>query len=104
MYQTYVDKKIKTENLEQKQNDWLVVNLPVAEQKGSTFKQVKSSFIPAVLYWGWNSTIVCEIDPYIAANYVRSGILQAADSLGLAGKLKERQLVINLKQVPGKFL
>lgn len=103
-YSTFVDEKIKAENLEHEPKDWLVVNLPVTEEKDNTFKQVKSSFVPAVLYWGWNSTIECEIDTYTAGNYIKSGIFQAADSLDLVSKLKERQLVIDLKQVPGKFL
>lgn len=103
-YSAFVDEKVKTENLEHEPKDWLVVNLPAAEEKGNTFKQVKYSFVPAVLYWGWNSTIECEIDPYTAGKYIKYGIFQSADSLDLRSKLKGRQLVIDLKQVPGNFL
>ncbi|RIJ37072.1 hypothetical protein [Pontibacter oryzae] len=103
-YSAFVDEKIKTENLEHEPKDWLAVYLPVAEVKGNDYKQIKNSYVPAVLYWGWNSTIECETDPYTTGNFIKAGIFQAADNLDLRSKLKDKQLVIDLKQVPGKFL
>lgn len=103
-YFGFVDEKIKTDTPAQEPKNWLVVNSPVTEENNNTFKQLNYSFVPAILYWGWNSTIECEINPQTAANYVRSGIFKAADSLGLNSKIKDRQLVINLKKTPSKFL
>lgn len=104
-YGTFVEQKIKAApQQELAQKDWLVVNTPVTDQKGSNFTKVNYSFIPALVYWGWNSTIACELDPQTAAAYVKRGIYQAADSLDLQSRLGGKQLVIDIERLPGQFL
>jgi hypothetical protein len=103
-YGAFVDQKTKTEQPQTVQQDWLIVNTPVSEKQGNNFTQIKSSFIPAIVYWGWNSTISCEIDPNTATEYVRRGIYQAAEHMDLQSRLNGRQLVIDIKQLPGQFV
>ncbi|PPK85752.1 hypothetical protein CLV84_2656 [Neolewinella xylanilytica] len=66
-------------------------------------KRIKNSFVPAILYWSWNNTLECSLDPAKQLAYVREGVMQAADSLGLDRKLAGQQLSITLSQVPGQF-
>lgn len=101
-YASFVEQRVQTEQAVPQQ-EWLVVNTPAAGQ-GNQLKQLERSFIPALVYWGWNSTISCELDPGTAAAFVRRGIYQAADSLGLQNRLGGRQLVIDIRQAPGQFM
>ncbi|MGB3799866.1 MAG: hypothetical protein WA952_08605 [Lewinella sp.] len=65
--------------------------------------RIKNSFVPAILYWSWNNTLECSLDPDKQLAYVREGVMQAADSLGLDRKLADKNLSITLSQVPGQF-
>ncbi|MDX5418890.1 MAG: hypothetical protein LPK09_06720 [Hymenobacteraceae bacterium] len=103
-YATYVDEKLKTVAQETDQHDWLIVQAPASAPKASNYIQLESSFIPAIVYWGWNSTISCEIDPYATTEFVKRGIYQAAQNLEVQQKLAGRQLVIELEKVPGQFM
>jgi hypothetical protein len=100
----YVDQRLPVVQKERAQEDWLIVNMPDTEGTGNSYRQVKSYFIPAILYWEWNKTIEFELDKRVVADYIRSGIYNAADSLKLKDKLDGKQLIINFKQMPGKFL
>jgi hypothetical protein len=103
-YAAFVDEKTATAPQKAGQKDWLLVQVPDSAQKGSNYTQLKYSFIPAILYWGWNSTIEGELDPNITAEFVKRGIYQAAENLEVQRKLEGRQLVIELEQVPGQFM
>ncbi|MBC3541957.1 hypothetical protein ACFSC6_09065 [Rufibacter sediminis] len=106
-YSTFVNEKLKADFISKdsvQNKDWLIINTDKITQAENQYNQLKSSFIPAVLYWGWNSTIECTIDPSITASLIKNSIYHAADSLNLLEKAKGKQIVINLKQVPGKFL
>jgi len=103
-YSTIVDTKIKEQVREVEPWDWLVINPPEVESEGNQCKQEKYYFIPAILYWGFNTTIECEIDQNTRISYIKEGIYKAADSLNLKGILNGKQVEIDLKQLPGKFL
>lgn len=103
-YASFVDQRVPTEQVTAPQHDALVVKAPAAGQTGNQFKQLERSFIPALVYWGWNSTISCELDPGMAAAAVSRGMYQAADKLNLQDRLAGRQLVIDIKQTPGQFM
>lgn len=103
-YTSFVDEQAKADVSSQLHQEWLTVNLPAVEAGKNKVTKVKGYFIPALLYVGWNKTIACELDPYIAATYIRKGIYQAADSLELHKRLGDNKLVINLQQVPGQFV
>ncbi|MBF8963885.1 hypothetical protein I0P70_11550 [Pontibacter sp. FD36] len=103
-YAQFVEQKPKTERPEQvQQSDWLIVQAPPAAQK-SNYLKLENSFIPAIVYWGWNSTISCELDPGSTAVHVQRGMHQAAQKLNLQHVLGDRQLVVELQQLPGQFL
>ncbi|WP_116107796.1 hypothetical protein [Lewinella sp. IMCC34191] len=70
---------------------------------GPEVQRIKNSFIPAILYWSWNNTLECSLDPEKQLAYVREGVIQAADSLGLERKLGGEKLSITLSQAPGQF-
>ncbi|GGK60163.1 hypothetical protein ACD591_11870 [Rufibacter glacialis] len=106
-YSTFVIGKLQADFIAKdslQNQEWLTINTDKIPQAENQYEQLKSSFIPAIIYWGWNSTIECAIDPSITATWIKNSIYHAADSLNLAEKAKGRQIVINLKQVPGKFL
>lgn len=84
--------------------EWLVLKTDSSSLNESSFKQVERSFIPAILYWGWNSTIACEINPALTTEYLKSSIYKAADSLSLSEKLAGGKLIIHINNVPGKFV
>ncbi|MBD1396353.1 hypothetical protein H9Q13_04190 [Pontibacter sp. JH31] len=102
-YATYVDGKLKTVAQTTEQQDWLLVQAPASAPQSSNFIQLESSFIPAIVYWGWNSTIACEVNPHATAEFVKRGIYQAAQNLDVKQRLGGRQLVIELEKVPGQF-
>jgi hypothetical protein len=103
-YATFVDQKVKPYRTPPEPKDWLQVNAAPARSASNDCKQLKFNFIPAIFYWGWNSTIECELNPDVKANYLRKSIYAAADSLHAKEWLAGKTLEINLKQVPGKFL
>ncbi|PVY42343.1 hypothetical protein [Pontibacter virosus] len=103
-YASFVEQRVQTEQVAAPQHDALVVNAQAAAQPGHQYKQLERSFIPALVYWGWNSTISCELDPGMAAAAVRSGMYQAADKLNLQDRLGGRQLVVDIRQTPGQFM
>lgn len=103
-YASFVEQHVQTEQAALPQHEALVVNAPAAAQPGNQFKQLERSFIPALVYWGWNSTISCELDPGTAAASVRRGMYQAANSLNLQERLGGRQLVVDIRQTPGQFM
>lgn len=103
-YASFVEQHVQTEQQAQPQHEALVVNAPATAQPGHQYKQLERSFIPALVYWGWNSTISCELDPGVAATAVRRGMFQAADKLNLQDRLGGRQLVVDIRQTPGQFM
>lgn len=103
-YATFVDQKVKPYRTPLEPEDWLQVNAAPARSAANDCKQLKFKFIPAIFYWGWNSTIECELNQDIKANYLRKSIYAAAESLHVKKWLAGKSLEINLKQIPGKFL
>ena len=104
-YSTFVNEKIKSESEELTNNGgWFIINTPEFDRKGNYCEQIESLFIPAIVYWEWNSTIECEIDPNTVSNYIKTAIYYAADRLDLKKKLKGKQLTVNLQKIPGRFL
>ena len=103
-YASFVDEKTKEVKTEANLKDWLIVNTEQVEPKQTKYDQKKNSFVPAIFYWGWNSTIECELDFNTRLELVRNGIYIAADSLDLKQYAGDQQIEIKLKDIPGKFL
>ncbi len=66
-------------------------------------KQEKNSFIPALLYWGWNSEIICEFNKETIENQINSSIKERMISLGLNKIFDNKRLIINIDDLPSKF-
>jgi hypothetical protein len=66
--------------------------------------KLKSQFIPAILFWQWNSTMECEIDPQILGQSFQEDFIQIADSLNLSDKMQGRKLEIKLEEIPNSFI
>ena len=103
-YSKFVDQKTMIESEEFINRDWLLINTPEFDQKGNHCEQIKSLFVPAIVYWEWNSTIECEIDPNKVSNYIKKAIHHTSNRLDLKNKLNGKQLTINLQEIPGRFL
>jgi hypothetical protein len=87
-------------------NENLTFDLSGLENKTNsiTSTQIKSQFIPAILYWQWNNTIKCEVNPVIIGQTIREDFLKFADSLKIQEKLQARKLEIKLENVPNSFV
>jgi hypothetical protein len=66
-------------------------------------KQEKKSFIPALLYWGWNSEVVCEFSKTTIENEINNIVKNKITNLGLEKSLENKRLIINLNELPTKF-
>lgn len=104
-YSTFVDAKTSNKTTKSEiTEDWLIVKTVKTEPIENMYDQKKNSFVPAILYWGWNSTIDCELDIQSRINFLKGGIYKAADSLNLKEELAGKKIEISIKEVPGKFL
>ena len=83
---------------------WLTIVSDKSSPTETIYDQKKKSFVPAILYWGWNSTIDCELDVNTRIDYVKRGIYKGANYRDLQQYLSDGTLEINLKEVPGRFL
>lgn len=84
--------------------NWLSIKTDNLVKNEGTVQQVKRSFIPAIIYWSWNSTIEAELEQEITVSYLENSIHKAVDSLQMEKKLQGGKLVISLRKVPGKFV
>ncbi len=66
-------------------------------------KQEKSSFIPALLYWGWNSEIICEFSKTTIENEINNIVKNKITNIGLDKSLENKKLLINIDELPTKF-
>ncbi len=66
-------------------------------------KQEKSSFIPALLYWGWNSEVICEFSKTTIENELNAIMKNKISNLGLEKSLENKKLFININELPTKF-
>lgn len=69
-----------------------------------TSTKVKSQFIPAILYWEWNNTIKCEVNPIIMGQAFQKNFLFYSDSLKVQEKLQDRKLEIKVDRIPNSFV
>ena len=106
-YSGYVEKKLETQkNSTDIQNESISFDLSQLELQNNSVEseKVKSFFIPAILYWGWENTIECKISPAIVGQTFKSSFLNCADSLGLFNKLNEQQIEISIEKIPTSFV
>ena len=70
----------------------------------STSKKIKSLFIPAILYWQWENTIRCDLNPSFSINILRSSVESYADSVNLKEKLNGQTLELSIGKIPSSFI
>src|SRR5690606_8191402 len=69
-----------------------------------TSTKLKSKFIPAILYWGWENTIRCELDPIMVGHSFKESFSYYADTLNLREKTQGKKLEIKLEKIPNNFI
>ncbi|WP_418263247.1 hypothetical protein [Flavobacterium faecale] len=87
-------------------NNSFTFDLTGLESKTSiiTSTKVKSQFIPAILYWQWNNTIKCEINPVTVGQLFQINFMQYVDSLKISEKLQGRKLEMKVEKIPNSFV
>ncbi|MBB4078522.1 hypothetical protein GGR28_001135 [Lewinella aquimaris] len=101
-YASLVNQKA-TEVAYTSQQEWLSVRVPSGDP-ATKVRTVKNSFIPAILYWGWNGTLDCDVSPDYSGKVLRNAMQRAADSLNLQQRIGDnRKLEITIDAHPSGF-
>ena len=66
-------------------------------------KKIKSMFIPAILYWGFSSTLSTEFNNIIPVNLINNHAYEYANAIEFKTKLKGKKIYLNFKSLPKKF-
>ena len=69
-----------------------------------TSTKLKSQFIPAILYWQWNNTIKCEVNPTLIGQLFQKNFLHYSDTLSVQEKLQGRSLEMKVEKIPNSFI
>lgn len=64
----------------------------------------KAVFVPAILYWHWNNTVKCVMDPKYYAAKAAYYLKTEAETSGLRDKLNGGKVNVSIKEVPNTFL
>ncbi len=67
-------------------------------------KNLKSIFIPAVIFWQWENTISWELNPRKYGNFFCAELSQYADSINLEYRLDGKKIEIILENIPNRFI
>lgn len=107
-YNGFVCRKIKSNSYQQskKLNDFVQIRTDslVMPDTLSTCKKLKSLFIPAILYWQWENTIKCDLNPSTPTSILHSFIESYADSVKLKEKLNGQTLELSILKIPSSFI
>lgn len=68
-----------------------------------TFKQVKSQFIPALLFWKYDYRYHAELQQKWVSDLFISDILEYSESLNLISKLQGKKLELSIERIPHSF-
>ena len=87
-------------------NENIIFDLTGLENTNATITstKVKSQFIPAILYWQWNNTIKCEVNPTIVGQSFQENFLRYSDTLKVKEKLQGRKLELKIEKIPNSFV
>lgn len=101
----FVDPKFQYKQISQTRDN-ITIDLTGLENTNGTIKstKVKSQFVPAILYWQWNNTIKCEVNPTIVGQSFEEYFLQYSDSLRVQDKLQGRKLELKVEKIPSSFV
>lgn len=105
-----VDKQIAkqysdvSEIKKKKQSDNIAITSSVAPMSGqiSTTETKTSNMLPFILYWKWNYTNTCTLNPQIPINNFISTVSHYANK-GLESKLAGEKLELSVDKIPNQF-
>lgn len=66
-------------------------------------EKVRSYFIPAVIFWGWENTLKCQINDNYFVNVLIDEINRQNDEFQFGKYLADRRLEITVESVPSVF-
>ena len=96
-YSSYVTQKLEQQihapDIQDKNISFDFSKLQVLDNSVEAEKS-KSFFIPAILYWGWENTIQCKINPNLIEKSFKLTFLHCADSIGLLNNLEGKKLLV----------
>ena len=67
-------------------------------------KRIKKQFIPAVLYWQYESTFECSIAPKAIASKICGYMESYAETVNLSQKIDGRKIEISIDKLPNSFV
>ncbi len=106
-YSSYVTQKLEQQihapDIQDKNISFDFSKLEVLDNSVEAEKS-KSFFIPAILYWGWENTIQCKINPNLIEKSFKLTFLHCADSIGLLNNLEGKKLEISIEAMPTSFM
>jgi len=79
-----------------------VLQFASSESESNKCQKVKSTFIPALIYWKYENTVDCELRQDYARRSLTQGFSKTADSLGIT-TIPNSQLEIQILQYPNTF-
>lgn len=66
-------------------------------------KQIKSSFIPAIFYWGWNSEVICELSKENIEIQLKKDLIAKIEKEGLQTYFEDKKLQLTIDEIPSQF-
>ncbi len=79
-------------------NDWYSIQFYPSDSftENARITKLKKRFIPAIVYWNWNSTLGVEQNPAHLENELRQAFQRFTDSVGMKEKIGNRHLSIEV--------
>lgn len=104
---TIINTKISDEILIEKvlDDDYLALYtdaLDVSSYFSSVDKE-QSIFVPAIVFWLWNQTLLCDINSLYFSNIFTDLLAKKAEESNLKEKLNGKRLEISLESIPTSF-
>lgn len=100
-----LDENVKKDSLSFKNHSNLNIELKLNKEISLTTNcnQEKSSFIPALFYWGWNSEIVCEFSKENVESQLKEDLITKIEAVGLKTYFEDKKLIFTIDELPTKF-
>jgi hypothetical protein len=91
-------KKLKT-------SDYITIKTPALSEKeqASTSQKGRGKFVPAIIYWKSERTIVSTLNTYIPVGLMNSTIIQYANTKSLKQKLNGQKVELTINKFPSVF-
>jgi len=102
-FQTYLEPKFQQMNSNLVNNPNIIININKKIELENRCEQIKSSFVPALFYWGWNSELECEFNKETIENHLNKFAKHKAEDLEIEKMLANKTLVINLSDLPTRL-